>query len=185
MKKFMSLVLVFAVSAALIKVGKNAVFRYFPLKYGGYIERYAEEYGLDKFLVAGVIRAESGFDNTAHSGLARGLMQMTDKTADWVAEQLGIDYDYDMAEDPEINIRMGCYYLAHLMEKYENTDTALAAYNAGMGKVTEWLANENYSKNGRTLYEIPYEETKNYVKRVNFLTGIYEGLYGRSETAWK
>ena len=185
MKKFISLVLVIAALAVIFKMGKDAVYRYFPLKYGGYIEQYAEEYDLDKFLVAGVICTESGFDNTAHSGRARGLMQMTDATADWVAERLGIDYDYDMAETPEINIRMGCYYLAYLIDKYKNTDTALAAYNAGMGKVTEWLADENYSKNGRTLYDIPYKETKNYVKRVKILTGVYKGLYGRSDKEWK
>ena len=185
MKKFISVVLIFAVLAVLIKVGTDAVFRHFPLRYGGYIEQYSAEYGLDKYLGAGVIYAESGFDNKAHSGLARGLMQMTDKTADWVAEQLGIDYDYDMAEDPETNIRMGCYYLAHLTEKYKNTDTALAAYNAGMGKVTEWLADENYSKDGKTLDDIPYKETRNYVKRVKFFERVYRRLYGGRNKAWK
>lgn len=185
MKKLISIALVFVVLMPLIKLGKSAVYQYFPLKYGGYIVQYADEYGLDKNLVAGLIRAESGFDNAAHSGRARGLMQMTDATADWVAEQLGIDYDYDMAEDPETNIKMGCYYLSHLIEKYENTDTALAAYNAGMGNVTKWLADKACSKDGKTLDEIPYKETRNYVRRVKIFTGIYRRLYGGSEAAWK
>ena len=185
MKKFICIVLALAMLSLLVKAGKDVVYRCFPLKYGGYIEQYAEEYGLDRVLVAAVIYVESGFDNTAHSGLARGLMQMTDATADWVAERLGIDYDHDMAEEPEINIKMGCYYLSYLKDNYKNTETALAAYNAGMGNVTKWLADESYSANGRTLDDIPYKETRNYVKRVKIIEQVYKKLYGRSDKAWK
>ena len=185
MKKIISIVLAAAAIFLFLRAGRNAVFRCFPLKYGGYIERYAGEYGLDKTLVAAVIYAESGFDNTAHSGLARGLMQMTDATADWVAERLGIEYEYDMAEEPEINIKMGCYYLSYLEETYRNTETALAAYNAGMGNVTKWLTDKSYSEDGKTLDDIPYKETRHYVKRVKIFEKVYKKLYGRSNRAWK
>ena len=154
-----------------------ALYRLFPMKYEKFIERYAAEYGLDKHLVSGVIYAESGFDTKAHSGLARGLMQLTDETADWIAAEMGIDYEYDMAEKPETNIKMGCYYLAHLIQKYENTETALAAYNAGMGNVSKWLSDEEYSSDGHTLSKIPYGETERYVKRVKIFTNIYQKLY--------
>ena len=171
------------VLAAVALAGTKYLHRRFPLRYGGYIESYAEEYGLDKFMVAGVIYTESSFNNKAHSGLARGLMQLTDNTAAWVAGELGIDYDYDMAEDPETNIRMGCYYLSLLKEMYSDTGTALAAYNAGMGTVSKWLEDDRYSQDGKTLSAIPYRETENYVKKVELFTRIYRKLYEKEE--WK
>lgn len=170
-------VLFLLAAGLIIGVGIKAVYRLFPMEYGAFIEEYAEEYGLSKHLVSGVIYAESGFNNKAHSGLARGLMQLTDETADWVAEKMGIEYEYDMAEEPEINIKMGCYYLSYLIEKYQNTETALAAYNGGMGNVSKWLADERYSPDGKTLLKIPYGETERYVKRVKFFTYIYQKLY--------
>ncbi|MBR4723959.1 MAG: lytic transglycosylase domain-containing protein [Clostridia bacterium] len=179
MKKIIKIVFALAAVALLVGIGVREIYARFPLKYGGYIEKYAEEYGLDKFMVSGVIYAESRFDNTAHSGLARGLMQLTDATADWVAEKLGIDYDYDMAEEPEINIKMGCYYLSCLIEKYHNEETALAAYNAGMGNVSKWLADARYSSDGEALFDMPYGETKKYVKRVKIFTYIYKRLYAK------
>ena len=72
---------------------------------------------------------------------------------------------------------MGCYYLSYLIEKYGNTDTALAAYNGGMGNVSKWLADKRYSLDGKTLYKIPYAETEKYVKRVKAFVKIYEKLY--------
>lgn len=163
----------------LANLGIKTVYRLFPLKYGETIQKYSSEYGLDKYMIAGVIYAESGFDNTAHSGLARGLMQLTDKTAEWVAEKLDIEYDYDMAEAPDINIRMGCFYLSLLMEKYRNEETALAAYNAGMGNVSKWLEDARYSEDGAVLSDIPYAETRKYVKRVRVFTYIYRKLYAK------
>lgn len=177
MKKIIKIAIVAAALLLIVNAGIKTIYRAFPLKYADHIEKYSAEYGLDKYMIAGVIYAESGFDNTAHSGLARGLMQMTDKTADWVAEELGLEYDYDMAENPEINIKMGCYYLSCLIEMYKNTETALAAYNAGMGNVSKWLEDARYSADGITLSDIPYTETKKYVKRVKFFTNIYKKLY--------
>ena len=74
------------------------------------------------------------------------------------------DSDY---MDPETNIMLGCHYLRHLLDVYEVTDTALAAYNGGMGNVSSWLSDPRYSDDGITLKDIPFPETKNYVVRVN------------------
>ena len=178
MKKARGVLVTILIVLLAAAVGAGVLYRLFPLRYGKIIEENAYEYGLDKYLVAGVIYAESGFNRTAHSGLARGLMQITDETADWVAVKLGMEYDYDMAEDPEVNVKMGCYYLARLIDKYQNRQTALAAYNAGMGNVSKWLADERYSQDGRSLYAIPYAETEKYVKRVKIFTYIYRKLYG-------
>ncbi len=151
--------------------------RVLPLKYEQYIERYSDEYSLPQYLVMGVIRAESKFDEKAHSGYARGLMQITDDTAKWIAKEFEIEYFEDMVEEPETNIKMGCFYLSYLTKKYGNTHTALAAYNAGPGNVNSWLSDERYSDDGVTLYEIPFGETKRYVQRVEMFRGLYEKLY--------
>lgn len=148
-----------------------------PLKYEDSIEKYSVEYGLDKYLVMAVIRAESGFDSKAHSGLARGLMQLTADTAKQLAGELGLDYDEDMVDDPDTNIRMGCKYLSYLITVYKNRETALAAYNAGMGNVSAWLKNPEYSADGVTLRRIPYGETERYVARVAKFERIYKKLY--------
>lgn len=177
-KKYLfRLILAAIVILLAIAASRYALERVLPIEYEEYIESYAAEYGLDKYLVMGVIRAESGFDHEAHSGVARGLMQITDKTAEWIAERLGIPYYEDMVEQPELNIRMGCYYLSYLSRTYQNTKTALAAYNAGPGNVSLWLDDERYSGDGTTLYEIPFEETRKYVERVRKLTFLYRAVY--------
>lgn len=176
--KILLIILLLAMCAlALRMVTRHAAERAFPLRYEAYIEKYADKYGLDKYLVMGVICAESKFDPTAHSGVAKGLMQITDDTAEWIAERLGTDFYEDMAYDPETGISMGCCYLAYLMGIYENEDTALAAYNAGMGNVWKWLSDESYSADGETLFDMPYGETKKYVKRVRRLEALYKKLY--------
>lgn len=92
-------------------------------------------------------------------------MQLTEVTAKECADRLGLtNYDY---MDPETNIKLGCYLLRMLIDRYESTDTALAAYNAGIGNVDGWLADPNYSRDGKNLYEIPFTETKYYVEKVN------------------
>ncbi len=169
--------LVASVILLVIAASRYALNRFFPIEYEQYIETYAGEYGLDKYLVMGVIRAESGFDHEAHSQVARGLMQITDKTAEWIAEKMNIPYSKDMVEEPELNIRMGCYYLSYLAGRFEGIETALAAYNAGPGNVSSWLDDERYSADGKTLYDIPFSETKKYVERVRKLTFIYRTLY--------
>jgi len=72
---------------------------------------------------------------------------------------------------------MGCFYLSYLIDHYKNIETALAAYNAGMGNVSSWLEDKKYSKDGKTLTEIPYSETAKYVRRVRSLRKIYKILY--------
>ena len=140
-------------------------------------KRNAQANGLDKFLVAAVIKTESNFIHDAHSGKARGLMQLTDETAEWIAGKMGIEFKTDDVDIPEINIKMGCWYLKYLIDKYDNVDTALAAYNGGMGNVSKWLADKRYSDDGKTLKYIPFEETRNYVKKVNSYKEIYEEKY--------
>ena len=71
----------------------------------------------------------------------------------------------------------GCFYLRHLMDLYKNTQTALAAYNAGLGTVNGWLLEKKYSQDGVTLQNIPYPETEKYVARVQFSKKVYQNVY--------
>ena len=143
-------------------VGKQTVY---PVAYSDYIVKYAHKNGLDPFLVMAVIKQESNFVPEAASDYAHGLMQITPETAEWNARAMGLtDYDY---LEPETNIEIGCHYLAYLIDTYGNIDTALAAYNAGMGNVNSWLSDKAYSDDGETLKYIPFPETRSYVEKVN------------------
>lgn len=173
-------IIAFAVFVAVaIWIASGAIYALFPLKYENIVEECSAKYGLSEYLVYGTIYAESGFHETAHSKVAHGLMQITDETAQWIAKQMGIDETLDL-EDARTNIEMGCWYLSYLMGMYEEADTALAAYNAGLGNVTKWLNDEEYSQDGKKLKKIPYSETEQYVKRVRLYTYIYEKLYGKN-----
>ncbi len=138
----------------------------YPIAYGELITHYAGENDLDPFLVMAVIHVESNFVPEAQSHVAYGLMQLTEDTAAWVAKDMRVTYDYDIA-DPETSINFGCHYLRHLIDLYKNTDTALAAYNAGMGNVNGWLEDKDCSDDGVTLKYIPFPETRSYVVKVN------------------
>ncbi len=172
-KRLIAFLLIFAIFAF---VAKTVIYSVFPIYYREYIEKCSEEYGLSPHLVMGVIYAESRFDNEAHSGVAHGLMQLTDETAEWSAKKVGLEGKIDL-EEPETNIRLGCYYLSYLIEQFGELDTALAAYNAGMGNVSKWLSSEEFSADGKKLQNIPYAETDRYVRKVKKFTEIYKKLY--------
>lgn len=158
---------------------EKIIFGLFPFEYTEYIDRYAAEFNLDRHLVMGLIKTESNFnaDAISKSG-AKGLMQMTDATAGDCAEKLGFsNWSEERIFDPETNIYMGCYYLSYLRERFGGeTETALAAYNAGEGNVREWLSDSQYSADGISLHTIPYPETASYIKKIRLYTNIYELL---------
>lgn len=154
------------------KIGEKVNEIKYPVAYSSYITKYAAKNDLDPYLVIAVIKQESNFVADARSKYAGGLMQLTQVTADEYADKLGmVSYNY---MDPETNIRIGCYVLSTLIDKYDNVDTALAAYNAGVGNVDSWLKNPDYSSDGETLYNIPFSETRHYVKKVNQYMEIYK-----------
>ena len=153
--------------------------RVLPLKYQDIVDRYAAEYQLEKSLVNAVIFCESHFETEAVSSAdALGLMQVTQETGWWAAEQMGIEAENLDLTEPDTNIRIGCWYLGWLTEKFDGvTETALAGYNAGHGNVSKWLADEAMSADGITLEEIPFEETKSYVKKVQLAQLAYKYVY--------
>lgn len=178
MKKFRKIVKWMILLVLIVLAGKwvweNFYQMLYPVRYQYIIEEYAEEYELEPALVCGVIKAESNFVYDAHSGVARGLMQITEETADWIAAKMPMrEFDADKLDEPRVNIQMGCFYLRYLLDYYQDLDLALAAYNAGLGNVNSWLQNEAYSKDGKVLDNIPFKETREYVKRVKKYTEVY------------
>ena len=171
MKKFYT---IFLLSIVFLICG-SIVFRYYyyPLKYEDEIVYCSKKYDVDPGLVASVIRVESSFDPyTVSNKNAKGLMQLLTTTADDMAQRLNI-VEYDIF-DVKTNIELGTYYLSYLFEIFDDQNTVLASYNAGLGNVKNWLADTRYSTDGKTLKVIPFSETKEYVKKVNKFFEYYK-----------
>lgn len=151
---------------------------FYPREYSDYVTKYCLEYNVPEPLVYAVIQTESRFNPDAVSRVgAKGLMQLMPDTLDWLSRLLGEDYPSGSISDPETNIKYGVYYLRHLYDRFKNWDTALAAYNAGHGRVASWLEDSRYSDDGVILKNIPIEETKNYVNKVNAACQQYKEIY--------
>lgn len=177
--KKLAIVLIFII--VIILGARKVIYNFiYPYKYDEIVEKYSKEYNLDPLFVLSVIKAESNFDSDARSHKdAQGLMQITDHTAKWAAEKMQIeDYNKEMLNNPDFNIRMGCWYLDNLREEFGDWNLVLAAYNGGRGNVNKWLQDNEYSKNGKDLHYIPFKETDKYVKKVNTNYEIYKFLYG-------
>ncbi len=138
----------------------------FPLKYQQEIIVASKLYSVDPVLIASVINAESSFDkNKVSSKHAIGLMQLLPSTA-----QSLTDKEIDLF-DPATNIKLGVKYLAYLIKKFDDVDTALFAYNAGEGNVTRWLTEQ-----GKTcLNTCPFKETNAYVTKIKKSMKFYRG----------
>ena len=149
---------------------------YFPLRHIELINHYADKHGVDPVLVASLINVESRFDAQAvsHAG-ASGLMQLMPGTANWIADAIGMtDFDFDtQVFDPAVNINMGTWYIARLINNHYDVTAALAAYNAGSGNVANWLQNPQLSTDGLTLEHIPFPETRRYVAVVTGILPVY------------
>ena len=152
----------------------------YPREYAEYVEVYAEQYGVPETMIFAVIRTESGFDSGAvsHAG-AVGLMQIMPDTFAWLTNEMLFDHlDEGMLYDPETNIKYGTYYLSRLYDRYGDWALALAAYNGGQGNVDEWLEDPAYADGEGGLKEIPFRETRQYVKKALKARDVYERLYG-------
>ncbi len=152
----------------------------YPLAYGDIIVASAVAHGLDPFLVTAVIREESRFREDAVSSKgARGLMQLMPETGQWVALKMGMEgFDEDHLHDPKTNIMMGCWYLSHLLESFDDSvPLAVAAYNRGATRVRTWLAEGIWSGSPSELGDVPTEETRIFVERVLRSRRMYRWLY--------
>ena len=151
-----------------------------PLRHEDIIRQQAADKELDPALIAGVIYTESRFrDQTSHAG-AKGLMQLLPSTADDIARKSGgtAFVQGDLA-DPQVNISYGSFYLRYLLSRYGgNTVLAVAAYNAGEGRVDKWVfAARHDGEDFDRARHIPFPETRHYVEQVLEMRGRYRDRY--------
>lgn len=145
-----------------------------PLKYTDIVEKYSNEYGLDKYLIYAVISTESDFKPTAKSDAgAMGLMQLMPETAVWIGNKISLSVELDSLFDPDTNIHLGCAYLSYLFSRFDgDIKKVICAYNGGEGNVREWA-----SKYSDSLDYIPFKETRKYLKKVTVRYEIYTEIY--------
>ena len=156
----------------------------YPLEYESYVEKYCKEFDVDKCLVYGVIKTESGFDPNAQSPVgAIGLMQLMPDTFTWLQNyrtQFMPDKILDSKElyNPKLNIEYGVYLLRYLLDMYDgNVDLAVCSYNAGNGNIDDWLAQGLISYDNVDPDNIPFPETANYLVKVRTAADKYRELY--------
>lgn len=161
----------------------NIVVSYFyPYHYSELVDEWSHQHEIDPMLTLAVIRAESKFNKEARSPKgALGLMQIMPDTGNWIDEQLavnGVELKQSDLLDPELNIKLGTWYLARLKQQFGNNfNVTLAAYNAGPGNVTRWITEGIWDGTLTNLDDIPFGETRNYLIRVNRNFYVYENLY--------
>lgn len=159
----------------------------FPRAFWGHVLRYSLEYKLDPYLVLAVMREESRFNPMVLSwARAHGLMQIIPSTGRGVARLIGIRpyYTYRLFE-PELNIKMGCYYLSSLLKRFNgNPYLALAGYNGGPVRVKTWVTKWQRDKGELDIDEfvevIPLRETRRYVQKVMNSYLEYKRIYDRN-----
>lgn len=163
--------------------GYNVCMKYmYPLKYNDLVEKYSVDYGVDTALVYSVIRTESGFKPTVESNVgAKGLMQITPDTFEWLMTKTGESYEIEALYEPEVNIKYGTLFLSMLTDEFVSDEVALSAYHAGRGQVNNWLCNPEISNDGLNLDRIPYKDTAHYVSKVKKAEKIYNSVYDFEE----
>lgn len=175
----LSLILSLVIIAAVVLTVREAFYQYtYPVKYSSYVEDASAELGVPETLIYATIQVESHFDPEARSEVgARGLMQITEETFEWLRtkETFGSALTFADLDKPDIAINYGTYFLKLLLEEFDgDVPTAMAAYHAGRGSVHSWLEQAKYSSNGRTLDEIPKDDTAFYVQKIERAMGVYE-----------
>ena len=153
----------------------------YPCRYADTVTRYAELYGIDPLVLYAFIRTESNFNPNAQSDAgARGLMQITEVTFDWIKLKIAPDetLTFDDLFDPETNIRFGSYFVAYCLQRYGgDLATAAAAYHSGVGTVDGLLADSACSPDGQTLSHYPYPQMRRYVHKITTAYQRYQEIY--------
>ena len=151
----------------------------YPMPFRKDVSAKAGEIGLDPSYVYGLIRQESRFilDARSHVG-ASGLMQIMPATARWTARKIGLDYTQEMITDRDINLRLGTSYLKLVLDDFGGSQAmAAAAYNAGPSRPRRWR--EGPALDAAVWAEnIPFNETRDYVKKVLHNATVYAAITG-------
>ncbi|MGH7884216.1 MAG: transglycosylase SLT domain-containing protein, partial [Thermodesulfobacteriota bacterium] len=170
-----------SIKAANIVDSNGSTYLSYPRGYEGQVKNYSRKYNLNELLVYSLIREESRFDKGAvSSSNARGLMQLIPFTATETAGKVGIlNFNLDKLFIPEINVELGCFYLRYVLDRFgENIPLALAGYNAGPTRAAEWYESMGSLPLDEFIEEIPFSETRAYVKRILRSYGAYQAIYG-------
>ena len=130
-------------------------------------------------LVWAIMREESAFIPEARSGSnAYGLMQLIPPTAKWIAQGTTLPFDEASLKKPDVSVALGARLLAKLRQTHaSHPGLAIAAYNGGSGAVTRWLSSRHQDDFDLFVELIPWDETRNYVKRVMMSEAVYTFLY--------
>jgi soluble lytic murein transglycosylase len=172
------IVAVLVLAGEMVVPGLSA--KLFPIHYQAEIARVADDYGQDPYLVAAMVKTESGYDPTAESGAgAVGLMQLMPDTAEWVAARMHKweDGSGPVLTDPVDSLDLGTWYLDYLGDLYgDGSLAAVAAYNGGLGNVDDWIevagGIESFGAS-----DIPFPETREYVERVERYRRLYTRVH--------
>jgi soluble lytic murein transglycosylase len=172
-------VLCAAVLAAMLHKATNSLT--LPLSDASIIREQAAQKQLDPALIAAVIYAETKFDPRPSSAGAQGLMQILPSTAYYLAHLSGgSSFAATDLANPSVNVAYGSYYLRYLLNHYEGNEMlALAAYNGGLGNVDKWVARAQAEGRSLSVAEIPFPQTREYVRRVLGAERAYRSTYPR------
>ncbi|KPV59561.1 lytic transglycosylase [Paenibacillus sp. A3] len=153
----------------------------YPIRYEPEIRQNAAKYDLDPFLVAAVIRVESNYlTETESKKGAYGMMQLMPDTANWIIDKARFNEEFKTRlNEPAVSIELGSWYLNWLFKQFNgNRIAVLAGYNAGHGKVSRWLQENEWDGTLQNADRIPYGETRHYIQRVMYYYNKYIKLYG-------
>lgn len=152
-----------------------------PLSDAGIIREQAAAKDLDPALIAAVIYAETKFEPRPSSAGAQGLMQILPSTAYYLAHLSGgVSFTAGDLSEPSVNVAYGSYYLRYLLDHYDGDEMlAVAAYNAGLTNVDEWVAHAHAEGTQLSAEAIPFPQTREYVRRVLSAQASYRATYPR------
>ena len=156
----------------------------FPVDHWNLIYKYSTAHRLDPFLMTALVAQESTFQADVRSAAnAWGLMQVVPATGRRYASRMGIrPFSTSRLTDPETNVRIGMTYFADLVRMFGDVAPALAAYNAGEHRVSQWLDERRGIDRDEFIDDIPFPETQNYVKRILGTAEDYRLLYSHLVT---
>ena len=180
----------------MLLVGKTALARGLPMDVYAFPDQGVPSYNpvgsqVDRCMVYAIVRTESGFDQRdMSSAKAVGLMQVTPGAGRDTAKRFGVTYDWKrLVSDPVYNTQMGAAEVSALLKDYRGSFIlTFAGYNAGRGRVEQWVALHGDPRDPKIdavdwVERIPFAETRNYVQRVMENLTVYRGRFGESTAA--
>lgn len=150
----------------------------YPKKYEIEIANVCNEFNIPQYTFYALVNTESSFNPQAKSNAgAIGLTQILPSTAQYICTKNNLNFSQFDLYKPSDNLYLGAMYLRYLLDRFNSTYTSLCAYNAGETVVRDWLEDERYSYDKIDLYNIPYKETNNYIKKIKNNQKIYFNFY--------